>query len=324
MLALALALAALGGLVFAVAGLGPGATGAGADSATDPHRPAAAIRAGRGTAADSATRERPPESAAHPLQIHPLQIVQRADTASQAYRQLLPLAGAGDVLALMAVTDLVGYCYFLFDESGEPPGNDSPPGSREFWLREQAMERRQAFCDDPAGHAAAGEQITSGYQARLDRAATAGDEVALASRLFLSKFSLGPDEIELAIRIGATTSEPEALQDVILALADSSDPRISQIEREVFNSVQDAAERDQVVARAAEWAACANGRTQCGRFSHEADSDCIHLGECYAHLTRMEYLRTRAMSGQHFEQMQHYLALLDERLLRRGQWRPPP
>ena len=111
--------------------------------------------------------------------------------------------------------------------------------------------------------------------------------------------------------------QPEALQDAILALSGSSDPRIKAIEKQVFNDLQSPAERSAVTLRAAEWSACMNGKADCGPYNHEADSDCIYLGECYSHLSRMDYLRTRALSGQQYSQMQRYLQLLNSQVLHR-------
>lgn len=216
-------------------------------------------------------------------------LLARSQRASDAYQPLLVAARAGDVSALMALSKLVGYCYFLFDDPRRAPRNDSEPGSAVYRLREAAMQRRRAFCNDEVGHRGAVAYLAD-YQAMMDAAAEAGDEMAIASRLFLAREELSPEGVELAIEIGRETRSPEVLADIILTLAASGDPRIQAIERRVFHELQMPPERDLVTTRAAVWAACALGGADCGPNNREAESDCIYFGECHPQRSRMEYI----------------------------------
>lgn len=243
-------------------------------------------------------------------------LLARAQRAGDAYQPLLVAARAGDVSALMALNKLVGYCYFVFDDPRRAPRNDSDPGSAVYRLREVALQRRRAFCNDEVGHRGAVAYLAD-YQTMMEAAAESGDELAIASQLFLAREQLSPEGVELAIEIGRETRSPEVLADIILALAASGDPRIQAIERRVFHELQPRAERDLVIARAATWAACTQGGADCGPDNREAESDCIYFGECHPQLSRMEYIRRYALSAQHFAQMQRYLALLEREVLKR-------
>lgn len=104
----------------------------------------------------------------------PFELLDRADAASAAILALAPQAEGGDTDALMGLNDLLGRCFFLWDEGARVPENDSAQGGDSHRHREQAIKRRRKFC------AASGAEVerladpTANSQDRMEAAAAVG------------------------------------------------------------------------------------------------------------------------------------------------------
>lgn len=247
----------------------------------------------------------------------PFAILAAAKRASEAFAKLLPLAESGDAAALLAVSQLVSDCQFLFHP--QHYSLKAPPvGTPQHGAWQAARNRRQDFCDAPAEHRRAMDEVLADFQEKLELAAARGDELALVALLGnVGNIEDAAAVVEGVLDIVGNTKEPEVLREAVRLLAASADSRVKAIENRVFDDLQGRGERDLVIFYAGEWMACANGASNCAPYSREADSQCIFSGECFSHMSRFDYIRSRALSGRQFEQMHRYLELLKDELLPR-------
>ena len=246
------------------------------------------------------------------------QLLDQADSAQAAIAQLAPRAENGEVDALVALQDLLGTCFLAWDEGALPPLNDSTESGDLHRLREQAMQRRLTFCGERNAEIDRLTALTADFQERMEAAAAAGDDTALAHQLFLNRRALDSAGTAAALQIARSTSSPEAYSLALSALLESDDARVDRILGDVFTSRDLASDRATVIEMAVQWAECTRGVDDCGMYSRSADSDCIYFGECHAHLNRFDYIRTRALNDRQFEQMQALLRRIDSDLLTPG------